>query len=369
MNFNELVALMEGTDAELREQATRSIDRGLVVRNWLLGRHIVEYEQHGLDRGQYGEQLVQRLAEALSAKGRRGYSYRSLQLFKKFYLTYRGILQTPSALLQTVDGQADEIMQTASAQLSPWAGQASRSTLSRVATELRLSWSHYAFLVQIGDDAERKFYEIETGRETWTLAELKRQFNSGLYERLALSRDKGAVQALSQEGQVVTTAEDAIKDPYILEFLGLHGRPSYSESELEEAIIDKLEHFLLELGKGFLFHSRQFRITFAEKHFFVDLVFYNRLLRCFMVVDLKIGELTHQDLGQVQMYVNYFDREVKTTDENPTIGILLCKTKNDALVEMTLPEGSTNIFASRYQLYLPSKEELKAQLQEGKAET
>ena len=220
------------------------------------------------------------------------------------------------------------------------------------------------FLIQVPNPAERKFYEIEAARENWSLRELKRQFNAGLYERLALSRDKAAVEELSRQGQVLAKPIDAVKDPYVLEFLGLQERPSYSESDLEQAIIDKLEHFLLELGKGFLFHSRQFRLTFDEKHFWVDLVFYNRLLRCFVLLDLKIGELTHQDLGQMQMYVNYFDREVKALDESPTIGILLCKTKNDALVEMTLPQGNNNIFASRYQLYLPSKEQLKAQLRD-----
>jgi predicted nuclease of restriction endonuclease-like (RecB) superfamily len=364
MNFKELVDLMERTDATLLHQAVRSIDRALVVRNWLMGGFIVEFEQKGADRAQYGEQLVQRLSETLSNKGRRGFSYRSLQLFKRFYLSYRGILQTPFAELQVVGLQPDAIVQTSSAQLAAGPGGTDEPALNRVAEGLRLSWSHYAFLVQIANAAERQFYEIESARENWSLAELKRQFNSGLYERLALSRDKQAVKALSHQGQVLAKPIDAVKDPYVLEFLGLQERPAYSESDLEQAIIDKLEHFLLELGKGFLFHSRQFRLTFNEKHFWVDLVFYNRLLRCFVLFDLKIGDLTHQDLGQLQMYVNYFDREVKAPDENPTIGILLCKTKNDALVEMTLPEDNATIFASRYQLYLPSKEELKAQLRE-----
>jgi predicted nuclease of restriction endonuclease-like (RecB) superfamily len=363
MNFDQLVKVMERTDAALRQQAVRSVDRALVVRNWLMGGFIVEFEQRGADRAQYGEQLVQHLSETFSSKGRRGFSYRSLQLFKRFYLSYRGILQTPFAELQVFDSQPDTIVQTSSAQLTPGPGRVDEPALNRVAEGFRLSWSHYAFLVQIAKPAERQFYEIESVRESWSLAELKRQFNSGLYERLALSRDKTAVEELSRRGLVLAKPADMVKDPYVLEFLGLEERPAYSESDLEEAIIDKLEHFLLELGKGFLFHSRQFRLTFDEKHFWVDLVFYNRLLRCFVLLDLKIGDLTHQDLGQMQMYVNYFDREVKAPDENPTIGILLCKTKNDALVEMTLPEGNSTIFASRYQLYLPSKEELKAQLQ------
>ena len=367
MNFTELVELMERTDAALRQQAARSIDRALVVRNWLLGRHIVEYEQNGLDRAHYGEQLIQRLADALSAR-RRGFSYRSLQLFKRFYLTYRGNLQTGSAQSQLPAAWPTAIVQTPSAQSSPEPALASAEVLSHLAAGFTVSWSHYAFLVQIADDRERRFYEIEAGRENWSLTEFKRQFNSGLYERLALSRDQAALQQLAQEGHVLAKPVDAVKDPYILEFLGLEERPAYSESDLEQAIIDKLEHFLLELGKGFLYHSRQFRLTFHEKHFWVDLVFYNRLLRCFVLLDLKIGDLTHEDLGQMQMYVNYFDRQLKAPDENPTIGILLCKTKDDALVEMTLPAGNATIFASRYQLYLPSKEELKTQLREAAGE-
>jgi predicted nuclease of restriction endonuclease-like (RecB) superfamily len=213
------------------------------------------------------------------------------------------------------------------------------------------------------DKNERSFYEIEAARDHWSLRELKRQVASCLYERLALSRDKARVQALAQEGHVVTEPADVFRDPYILEFLGLKAESAYSESDLESAIIDKLEHFLLELGKGFLFEARQKRLTFDEDHYYVDLVFYNRLLRCYVLIDLKLDPLSHQDLGQMQMYVNYFDRYVKTPDENPAIGILLCKRKKDAIVELTLPKDA-NIFASAYQLYLPSKEDLRERLME-----
>jgi predicted nuclease of restriction endonuclease-like (RecB) superfamily len=199
------------------------------------------------------------------------------------------------------------------------------------------------------------------------LRELKRQFASGLYERLALSRDKDGIRQLADEGQIVTRPEDLLKEPYVLEFLGLEEKDHYTESDLETAIIDKLEHFLLELGKGFLFEARQKRFTFEEEHFFVDLVFYNRLLRCYVLFDLKIGKLTHQDLGQMQMYVNYFDRHVRQEDENPTVGIVLCKRKNDALVEITLPKDA-NIHAREYRLYLPDKEELRKKLMEWTAE-
>lgn len=232
-----------------------------------------------------------------------------------------------------------------------------------MALPFRLSWSQYVFLMGINDDQERSFYEIESANSGWTLSELKRQFNSGLYERLALSRDKGRMRKLAQEGQIVARPQDVLKEPYVLEFLGLGEKAKYSESDLESAVIDKLEQFLLELGKGFLFEARQKRFTFDEDHFFVDLVFYNRLLRCYVLIDLKIGKLTHQDLGQMQMYVNYFDRHVKSKDEHPTVGIILCKKKHDALVEITLPKDA-NIHAKEYRLYLPSKEELKRKLVE-----
>ena len=215
----------------------------------------------------------------------------------------------------------------------------------------------------IGDPDERAFYEIEAVGNGWSICELKRQVNAGLYERLALSRDKSGIRKLAREGQAVAIPQDLLKEPYVLEFLGLDERTAYSETDLESAIIDKLEHFLLELGKGFLFEARQKRFTFDADHFFVNLVFYNRLLRCFVLIDLKIGKVTHQDLGQMQMYVNYFDRYVKREDEQPTVGIILCKKKHDALVTITLPK-SANIHAREYRLYLPSKEELRRKLVE-----
>lgn len=227
-----------------------------------------------------------------------------------------------------------------------------------------LSWSHYLKLMRIQNVEERHFYEIEAVKNDWSLSELKRQFNSSLYERLALSTDKDKVYQLAIEGQVIETSSDVVKDPYVLEFLGLQELPEYSESELEGRIIDHLQQFLLELGKGFAFVGRQVRFTFDEEHFRVDLVFYNRLLRCFVLFDLKIGELKHQDIGQMQMYVNYYDRKVKLHDENPTIGIILCKDKNNAVVEMTLPEDNAQIFASKYETVLPSKAQLQALLNE-----
>ena len=230
--------------------------------------------------------------------------------------------------------------------------------------EFKLSWSHYLILMRMEDINARNFYEIEAFENNWSLRELKRQVNSSLYERLVLSKDKEKVKELAVKGQIIEKAQDVIKDPYILEFLGLDEKSDYSENKLEIEIINKLEMFLLELGKGFTFVGRQVRFTFDERHFRVDLVFYNRLLKCFVLIDLKIGEVTHQDLGQMQMYVNYYDRYVKLPDENDTIGIIICKDKNDTLVKLTLPKDNNQIFASRYTTILPSLDEFKKIIEE-----
>ena len=254
----------------------------------------------------------------------------------------------------TVLRKEAEIAQSKTGQLAP---------VTSKARPFRLSWTHYVFLLGIKNPDERSFYEIESADQNWNLRELRRQFDSGLYERLALSRDKEGVRRLAREGQIVSQPQDLLKEPLVLEFLGLSEQARYTESDLEGAIISQIERFLLELGKGFLFEARQKRFTFDGEHFFVDLVFYNRLLRCYVLIDLKLGKLTHQDLGQMQMYVNYFDRAVKTEEENDTVGIILCKKKNGALVEITLPKDA-NIHAREYQLYLPSKEELQRKLLE-----
>jgi predicted nuclease of restriction endonuclease-like (RecB) superfamily len=222
---------------------------------------------------------------------------------------------------------------------------------------LPISWSHYMFLMRIEDEKERQFYEVESFLNHWKLKDLERQFNSGLFERISLSKNKEEVLQIIKNGQVVENFNDILKEPLILEFLGLEEKECYSETDLETAIINHIEKFMLELGKGFFFGGRQVRFTFEEEHFRVDLVFYNRLLQCFVLIDLKIGKLTHQDLGQMQMYVNYYDRFVKSETENPTIGVILCKDKKQALVEITLPENNSQIYASKYQTILPSKED------------
>ena len=217
--------------------------------------------------------------------------------------------------------------------------------------------------MRIANEDERRFYELEIAANSWSVKEFQRQFDTSLYERLALSRDKDKVRELSEKGHTVESPQDIFKDPYVLEFTGLPEKSLYTETELEQKLIDHLQQFLLELGKGFAFVGRQVRFTFEEESFFVDLVFFNRLLRCFVLIDLKIGRLKHRDIGQMQTYVNYYDRKVKLPDENPTIGIVLCKDKKDAMVEMMLPEENNQIFAGRYQTVLPSKEQLKKALE------
>ncbi len=327
-----------------------------IVKGWL---NKAEQEQDGKARAEYGKETLKQLSTKLTRDFGKGYSQTNLEYMRKFYRIYASVInpisQTPSETL------GSEKPQTVSEELS-------LSRISRTMSAIMpLSWSHYLFLMGIDNPQERQFYELEAVNAGWSLRELKRQFNASVYERLALSRDKTGFQALSKKGQSIEKHSDVIKDPYVLEFLGLDEKIRYTETELETAIINKLEHFLLELGKGFLFEARQKRFSFEDEHFYVDLVFYNRLLRCYVLLDLKIGDLRHQDLGQMQMYVNYFDRFVKLEDEHPTIGIILCKKKKDTLVEITLPKD-TNIHAAKYLTYLPDKEDLKTQLEEAQLE-
>lgn len=368
MNFDQLVSLCRDTHQRFVTDAARTIDTHLVARNFILGLYIVHYEQEGEDRAGYGKQTLKALSTALKTVAGRGFSVDNLELMRRFYIHFRSeilrpeISETPSRISNSHPSVKSETLSRKSEERQ-WLALPSPEILGKLPSTFKLGWSHYVELLTLADTAERRFYEIEAAANQWTVRELQRQIASSLYERLALSRDKEEIRRLATEGQIVEKAADLIKNPLVLEFLGLDERPHYSEEDLESAIIDQLESFLLELGKGFLFEARQKRFTFDNDHFFVDLVFYNRLLRCYVLIDLKRDKLTHQNLGQMQMYVNYFDRHVKLPDELPTIGIVLCHRKNDALVELTLPENA-NIFASKYQLYLPSKEELKARLEQ-----
>lgn len=265
----------------------------------------------------------------LTEKFGKGWSVENLKMMRRFYMVYSN----------------------------------SVNTAYPIQTDFHLPWSHYIILMRIENPDERKFYEIEAAKENWSSRFLQRQIGSSLYERLALSKNKDEVIRLAQEGQTIEKSSDVIKDPLVLEFVGLQPQTIYSESKLEQKIIDKMQQFLMEMGKGFLFEARQKRFTFEERHFYVDLVLYNRLLQCYVLVDLKMDDLTHQDIGQMQMYVNYYDRYVRKEWEKPTIGILLCERKSDALVELTLPED-TNIYATQYTLCLPDKETLQRKLKE-----
>jgi predicted nuclease of restriction endonuclease-like (RecB) superfamily len=299
-------------------------------------------------------EVLKELSARLTEEFGRGFSVTNLKLMRLFFI------ENQHRIGQSV---TDQLKLPSQKSQSPSDQLTISQTLSRKSEGISftLSWTHYVELLGIKDPEERGFYEIESANAGWNVRELKRQKASCLYERLALSRDKAGIKRLAKEGQMIMRAEDMLKEPLVLEFLGLDEKPRYSESALESALITHLESFLLELGKGFLFEARQKRFTFDGDHYFLDLVFYNRLLRCYVVIDLKLEKLTHQDLGQMQMYVNYYDREVKLADENPTIGLLLCKEKKDAIVKLTLPKDA-NIHAKEYQLYLPSKELLRQKL-------
>lgn len=358
--FSQVVELLQNA----RTQVLRTVNSTMVYTYFEIGRMIVEEEQNGNNRAEYGKQLLKGLSKELTTEFGKGFSVENLERIRKFYTIYSNSL-TVSTISENIKSQSlstELQIRESEFRLS----QNDRLKSARLTLIFKLTWSHYNFLIRIDDEKERRFYEIESEKYNWSVRELKRQYDSALYTRLALSRDKEGILKLSEKGQIIEKPKDIIKDPYILEFLGLPELHQYSESELEEEIINKLEHFLLELGHGFTFVARQNRITFDDKHFRIDLVFYNRILRCFVLIDLKIGELKHQDLGQMQMYVNYYDREMRLEDENKTIGIVLCQNKSDLVVEYTLPENNEQIFASKYKTILPSREDLIQLISESK---
>lgn len=342
-----------------RANIVRTVNTTQVVANWLVGREIVEAEQKGQQRADYGAQLLAGLSAQLTQDFGRGWSVDNLEAFRQFYTLYPRL-----------------ISETVSRQLNPSEkGAVISETLSRKSMlqasaawqpgELHpgLSWSHYRALLRVGRQQARDFYEIEASKNAWSVRELSRQAASLLFDRLAKSRDKAGLMALATRGQAVSQPIDALRDPVVMEFLGLPESHRLVESQLERALIDNLQHFLLELGKGFAFVARQERITVDGDHFYIDLVFYHAVLKCYVLIDLKVGKLTHGDLGQIQFYVNYYNRERRTEGDNPTLGLILCSDKNDAVVRYTLGEQQErNIFASRYQLYLPTVEELQQEL-------
>jgi len=322
-DYNGLISDIGRILEDRRKQAFYAVNSLLVKTYWEIGKRIVEYEQQGNVRAEYGSALLDNLSLDLIRKFGKGFSRDNLEKMRRFYSLFKN-----------------------------------SETVSR-----KLSWSHYCLLLRIENDLARQFYLIETEKESWSVRGLDRQINSMLFERIGLSTGKKGLMDISKKGQRIDAPKDIIKDPYVLEFLSLTQKKEYSETDLENSIIENLQKFLLELGRGFTFVDRQKRITLEDEHFYIDLVFYNRILKCFVLIELKIGKLTHRDLGQLQMYVNYYDREMKSNSENKTVGILLCADKKEAIVRFTLPEDNKQIFASEYKLYLPDKKELRKELQ------
>ena len=339
---------------QARSYVVNAVKIAEVKTRYEVGRYILEDEQQG-ERAKYGEQVLRQLSARLMERYGEDWTYDTLIRCRKFYQAYANasIVATPLPQLESNSETAD----------SKAVVNSSNAVATIQLPRFILSWSHYLILMRIENIEARSFYELECAQQQWSVKQLSRQVGSSLYERLALSRNKDEVMRLAREGLTIEKPEDVIKNPITLEFLGLKREAAYSESKLENAIINKMQQFLLEMGKGFLFETRQKHFVFDERNFFVDLIFYNRLLKCYVLIDLKIGDLTHQDLGQMQMYVNYYDRYIKQDFENPTIGILLCEEKSDALVELTLPKDS-NVYAAQYSLYLPDKALLQRKLKE-----
>ena len=308
-----------------RNRVYSSVNTEMLNLYWNIGKTIMEI-QKGDERATYGETVLEKLSQRLTNEFGKGFSIINLRRMRKFYCLFQ-----------------------------------IRSTVLN-----ELSWSHYLELIKIEEDPKRKFYMKECINSRWSVRELERQIGSLLYERLALSANKQKVLELAEKGHELKTSKDLVKDPFVLEFLDIKENTEYLESDLEKNILEHLKEFLLELGKGFMFVGSQVRLTLEEDHFYPDLVFYNRLLKCFVIIDLKIGKVTHQDIGQMQMYVNYYDREIKKDDENPTVGILLSTLKNKTVVKYTLPEDNKNIFSSQYKLHLPTEEELIEAVEEEK---
>jgi predicted nuclease of restriction endonuclease-like (RecB) superfamily len=360
---------------QARGQVARTVNTAMVQAYWQVGREIVEVEQAGELRAGYGEELIARLSVRLRVAWGKGFSVPNLRNMRQFYLAFPEGSALPS-IRSTLSSESN----TGTIRSTPSSGSAGSrnrpapvavsedAPQARVCFPRELAWSHYLVLMRVVNDKARAFYEIEAARECWSVRQLERQVGALLFDRLAKHRNSEEVLALARKGQEVATPADVIKDPFVLEFLELGEHPALRERDVEQAIIDRLEAFLLELGKGFCFVGRQKRLTIDRDHFYIDLVFYNRLLRCFVLVDLKLGKLTHQDLGQMQMYVNYFDRTQRSEHETKTIGIVLCSEQNAAMAKITLPEDNEQIIAATYRPYLPSEAELRAELERERAE-
>jgi predicted nuclease of restriction endonuclease-like (RecB) superfamily len=350
-----------------RFHAARSVNTAQVLANWFIGREIVEEEQRGKGRADYGTRLLAGLSHRLAKEYGSGFSVSALQYMRAFYLCYPRLVEKQHALRVKSPPAGSYSTRIRNTPLSGYQsllmGDARETTWKPGKFHPGLSWTHYRTLLRVEKREARAFYEIEAINNAWSARELQRQTNSLLFERLALSKDKKSLLRLAQKGHEIQKPTDIFKDPFVIEFLDLPESPKLVESDLEQALIDNLQTFLLELGKGFAFISRQERLTIDGDHFYIDLVFYHAILKCFILIDLKTGRLTQQDLGQIQLYVNYYDRQRRSTGDNPTLGLILCTDKNDAVVRYTLGEDhQKKIFASRYKLYVPTEVELAAEL-------
>ncbi len=353
MNFNQLINSIESTHEQLSSQAVKQVNYLQTIRNWLIGYYIVEFEQNGEDRAEYGKRLLINISEQMKLKGNIGFSDRNLRQFRQFYLTYPQIWQTVSAKFKTLS-----IGYTVSDQLKQKVEKSYQELMLPVETLINtLSFSHFIELSRLDSDLKRRFYEIESVKNAWKVRELERAINTLLFERTGLSTDKPGVISKIKDSKPFEPRE-LIKNPYFLEFLGLEEKTQYSENDLETAIIDHLQMFLSELGRGFCFESRQKRITFGNTHYRIDLVFYHRILKCHVLIDLKLGKFDHADSGQMLLYLNYFRKNEMTEGDNPPVGIILCADKDDSLVEYATAGLENELFISKYMLQLPDKQTL-----------
>jgi predicted nuclease of restriction endonuclease-like (RecB) superfamily len=366
MNYEQLVTAIDDTTRALLGRAAQAVNQALVVRNWLIGHHLVEFEQSGEDRARYGEKLLSNLASDLKGKGLKGLGVTALQSCRQFYRTYPGIQQSVTGELRAIL-PGGQIRHSVTGELS---GPPIHHTPSGESAALppdnllRLSWTHIVELVRIDDPLKRSFYEVECVRGNWSVRQLQRQIGSLLFERTGLSKDKEAVIRRADRQEPPATIEAQLRDPYVLEFAGLAERPSYTESELETALLDHLQAFLLELGNGFCFEARQKRITIGDQHDYVDLVFYHRVLRCHVLVDLKIRPFSHGDVGQMNFYLNYFKQRIMEADDNPPVGIILCSDRNKTKVEYATAGLDNQLFVSRYLTAMPSVDQLRKVIQQ-----
>jgi predicted nuclease of restriction endonuclease-like (RecB) superfamily len=343
--YNELLQNIGSTLLNTRANAIEAVHKQLLIANWKIGKHIVEFEQHGKEKAVYGSQLLSKLSKDLKSKHGEGFGISNLQYMRLFYIKFPKFQTSLKSSIHQTSGK-------------------SKSKTSIHQTSGKLTWSHYAELISVSDDLARSFYQIQCQKENWSVRELKRQIDSALFQRLALSNDKEGVLNLAEKGQEINTTSDAIKDPYIFEFLNLSKNSIIKERGLEKKLIDNLQHFLLELGKGFSFVARQYKITIDNQHLFIDLVFYHRILKCFVLIDLKITKVKHQDIGQMNLYLNYFKEEENTEGDNEPIGIIIAADKQDLLVKYATGGLSNKIFVSKYQLYLPDQKLLEDKIRE-----